>query len=209
VLTVTPVLGTPDGSEIALFPVLIQPRDVKTVDLESAIGSDSPQPIGAYGSLTLRYRAPSQINLYASAMITGVGHSIACSSTRCRGARILRPRPNLVLGNISGPVPGCPGPYTGQPGIAFSPATTSTPPGHFFFVQLINSDVVKYDSLTCTATSGLDGAYPYQSKIAQPVNDAPFSALPSTYSTSAATSPIAYDTSKPKYRRPPLSMLLR
>jgi len=25
--------------------------------------------------------------------------------------------PNLVLGNISGPVPGCPGPYTGQPGI--------------------------------------------------------------------------------------------
>lgn len=92
VLTVTPVLGTPDGSEIALFPVVIQPRDVKTVDLESAIGSDSPQLIGAYGSLTLRYRAPSQINLYAAAMITGVGHSIACSSTRCRGARILRPR---------------------------------------------------------------------------------------------------------------------
>ena len=52
-------------------------------------------------------------------------------------------------------------------------------------MQLINSDVVKYDSLTCTATSGLDGAYPYQSKIAQPVNDAPFSALPSTYSTSS------------------------
>lgn len=93
--------------------------------------------------------------------------------------------PNLVFGNISGPVPGCPGTYTGQPGIAFSPPTASTPAGNFFFVQTVNSDTVNYNSLTCSAISGLDGAYPYQSKTGQAVNDAPFSPLPSTYSTSS------------------------
>jgi hypothetical protein len=77
VLTVTPVLRTADGTETPLFPVVIQPQEVKTVDVETAIGNSAPQLIGAYGSLALRYRAPSQINLYAVAMVMGVGHSIA------------------------------------------------------------------------------------------------------------------------------------
>jgi hypothetical protein len=77
ILTVTPVLRATDGTETPLFPVVIQPHEVKTVDVATAIGSSAPQLIGAYGSLTLRYRAPSQINLYAAAMVMGVGHSIA------------------------------------------------------------------------------------------------------------------------------------
>ena|SRR5215471_11041578 len=84
----------------------------------------------------------------------------------------------LVFGNITGPVPPCPGTYTGQPGISFSPPTGNTPPGNFFFVQLIAGDNVYYPNLTCTAVPGLDGAYPYQSKYASPVNDAPFAPLP-------------------------------
>jgi len=77
ILTVTPVLRAADGSETSLFPILVQPRELKTIDLETAIGTLAPQLIGTYGSLALRYRAPNQINLYAVAMIMGVGHSLA------------------------------------------------------------------------------------------------------------------------------------
>jgi hypothetical protein len=91
--------------------------------------------------------------------------------------------PYLVFGDISGPVVGCPGTYTGNPGIAFSPPTTATPTGAFFFVQLVTGDYLNYNSLTCTATPGLDGAYPYQSKTGQAVNDAPFAPLPSVYTS--------------------------
>jgi hypothetical protein len=87
-------------------------------------------------------------------------------------------QPFLVFGNISGPVPGCAGTYTGAAGISFSPPSTATPSGQFFFVQLVTSDNVTYPNLSCAATPGLDGAYPYQSKYAQTVNDAPFAPLP-------------------------------
>ena len=76
-LIVTPVLGTADGTETPLSPVTVQPQEVKTVDVETAIGSSAPQLIGTYGSLALRYRTPSQANLYAVSMVMGVGHSIA------------------------------------------------------------------------------------------------------------------------------------
>lgn len=89
-------------------------------------------------------------------------------------------QPFLVFGNITGPVPPCPGTYGGLPGIAFSPPTGATPPGTFFFVQLVTSDYLNYTSLSCEGVPGLDGAYPYQSKYASPVNDAPFAPLPYT-----------------------------
>lgn len=76
-LTVTPVLRSVDGTETPLPPVLLQPQEVKTLDVASAIGTSAPQLIGAYGSLVLRYRVPSAGNLYAVAMIMSVGHSIA------------------------------------------------------------------------------------------------------------------------------------
>jgi len=77
VLTVTPVVRAADGTETPLFPVVVQPQEVKTVDVATAIGNSAPQLIGAYGSLALRYRTPSQANLYAVSMVMGVGHSIA------------------------------------------------------------------------------------------------------------------------------------
>src|SRR5260370_6496842 len=100
---------------------------------------------------------------------------------RCQvleGSTTYPTQPYLVFGNISGPVVGCPGGYTGAPGIAFSPPTTATPPGQFFFVQLVTGDNLTYPNLTCAAIPGLDGAYPYQSKYAQAVNNAPFAPLP-------------------------------
>ncbi len=76
-LTVTPVLRAADGAETPLFPIVVQPQEAKTLDVATAIGNSAPQLIGAYGSLVLRYRAPTDRNLYAVAMIMGVGHSIA------------------------------------------------------------------------------------------------------------------------------------
>jgi hypothetical protein len=77
VLTVTPFLRAVDGTETALSPVVVQPQEAKTLDVAAALGNSAPQLIGAYGSLVLRYRAPTDRNLYAVAMIMGVGHSIA------------------------------------------------------------------------------------------------------------------------------------
>jgi hypothetical protein len=94
----------------------------------------------------------------------------------------------LVFGNLTGAAPGCGNPG-GTYGISFTPPTTQSPAGSFFFVQLINSDTLTYSrtgaTLTCTATPGLDGAYPYQNKIGQTVNDAPEEALPPTYTTAS------------------------
>jgi len=99
----------------------------------------------------------------------------------------------MVFGNISGP--NCTtNVYSGQAGIIFSPpttGTTSTPPGSFFFVQLITGDTVTYSrtgaTLNCTATNtpGLDADYPYQGKTGLSVTDAPTTALPSTYTTAS------------------------
>jgi hypothetical protein len=97
--------------------------------------------------------------------------------TGCNGSAN---EPFLVFGNITGPVPPCPGGYKGLAGIAFSPPTTATPPGTFFFVQLVTGDNLFYPNLSCIGVPGLDGAYPYQSKYASPVNDAPFAVLPYT-----------------------------
>lgn len=47
VLAVTPVLRAADGTETPLFPVVVQPQEVKTIDVATAIGSSAPQLIGA------------------------------------------------------------------------------------------------------------------------------------------------------------------
>jgi hypothetical protein len=76
-LTVTPVFRTPDGTETPLLPILIQPQEVKAVDVATAIGNSAPQLIGTYGSVSLRYHTAGQAALYAVSMVMGVGHSIA------------------------------------------------------------------------------------------------------------------------------------
>jgi hypothetical protein len=77
ILTVTPMLRAADGTETSLFPIVVQPQEVKTLDLATTIGSSAPQLIGTYGSLALSYRGATERSLYAVAMVMRVGHSIA------------------------------------------------------------------------------------------------------------------------------------
>jgi hypothetical protein len=77
-LTVTPALRTPNGTETPLDPVIIHPREIKIIDLESAvIDGRAPQYVGTYGSVILRYHSPSRGNLFPMVMIHNIGHSIA------------------------------------------------------------------------------------------------------------------------------------
>ena len=83
---------------------------------------------------------------------------------------------------------GCPGAYTGTPGITFTPAGTPPGSGNFVLVQLINSDSVSYQrqagTLTCSFNSGLDTQYPYPLSGGK-ATDAPFTPLPPIYTTAS------------------------
>src|SRR5579864_361394 len=77
-LIVTPVLRLADGTETTLAPATIKPQEVKSIDIDAAIAAASaPQFIGTYGSVALRYVAPSTGSLYASMMICTTGHAAA------------------------------------------------------------------------------------------------------------------------------------
>jgi len=76
-LTVTPFLRSTDGTETALQPVIIGPKNVATVHIDAAISGVAPQLVNTYGSVVLRYKAPSVAVLWAMAMIHGVGHPFA------------------------------------------------------------------------------------------------------------------------------------
>ena len=91
---------------------------------------------------------------------------------------------NLVYGNLSGLTPACGNP-SGTAGIQFTRQGTEPGTGNFIFAQVINSDSssngvnANGQTNTCTSAGGVDGAYPYQSKInATTVGDAPLSPLP-------------------------------
>jgi hypothetical protein len=75
-LTVSPAVRTADGTETALPPVTIKPRDVVSVDLYGALMKTAPQITGTWGSLVLRYKAKSMRNLYAAVMVYDTGHPI-------------------------------------------------------------------------------------------------------------------------------------
>jgi hypothetical protein len=76
-LTVTPVLRGPDGSEVSLPAVIIQPQEVRNIDLRSVLDDYAPQFVGRYGSVALRYRGYDNGNLYAAVMVHDTGHPIA------------------------------------------------------------------------------------------------------------------------------------
>ena len=106
--------------------------------------------------------------------------------------------PNLVYGNLTGPVPTCGNP-SGTAGITFLRQGTQPAGGNFLFVQLITSDTssdgVNSSGKTykCTASGGIDGAYPYQGAI-NPAsrNDAPTMPLPYSPSASRAFNATMY-----------------
>jgi hypothetical protein len=76
-LTVTPALRARDGSETPLPPVTIKPQEVKSIDIEAALGTTASQLVGTYGSLVLRYRSLGARSLYAALMVHNVGHPFA------------------------------------------------------------------------------------------------------------------------------------
>jgi hypothetical protein len=95
--------------------------------------------------------------------------------------------PFLVFGNLQGPVGSC-GIATGNPGIQFFPNGATSSAGNFLFAQLITADSTvdhgTSGTVTCTATPGLDGAYPYQNQInPASTSDSPEAPLPSSYAT--------------------------
>ena len=69
ILSVTPVLRAADGTETSLSPVTVNPQEVTSIDLDTAIGTSAPQLVGTYGSVVLRYHSATASNLYAVAKI--------------------------------------------------------------------------------------------------------------------------------------------
>jgi hypothetical protein len=77
-LTVTPALRLADGAETSLAPVTIKPQEVTSIDIGAAISAaGSPNLVGTYGSIVLRYSSPSERVLYAALMVHRVGYPIA------------------------------------------------------------------------------------------------------------------------------------
>jgi hypothetical protein len=96
----------------------------------------------------------------------------------------------LDYGKLNGPIVACAPPtgVTGTAGIKFIPNVQAPPGGHFFFVQIVNSDELNYSgtmstaSCTSSRTPGLDENYPYQNQYDKPVPDAPGMYLNPIYS---------------------------
>lgn len=141
---------------------------------------------GAYASAHTTYNISGPT---PSAPTISLPTSGQLNSDTLMGCAIAPTAQYLVFGNLTGNIPQCNsnGNASGTAGIQFTPPSTQSPSGTFFFVQLVNSDAITYSAngsgTTCPGTSGLDGAYPYQNKYGQLVNDAPYAKLFSTYTT--------------------------
>ena len=119
-----------------------------------------------------------------------IGNEVVVHVNDLTGCTAQAGGPNLVYGNLTGPVPACGNP-SGTAGITFYEQGNQPGPGNFFFTQVITHDVSSngYNSngqtMVCTSTGGVDGAYPYQNKVGvTSVNDAPLSPL--AYSPNAS-----------------------
>ena len=76
-LTITPVLRSSNGAETNLPPVTVKPHEAIIADVATALALVAPQLIGGYGSVVLRYKAPTEASLSSMAMIRGVGKPVA------------------------------------------------------------------------------------------------------------------------------------
>jgi hypothetical protein len=96
----------------------------------------------------------------------------------------------LVYGNVYGQPNPCP--LNGTPGITFYPYGSPPNTGNMFFVQVVNSNNVKYligdvIKIACMDRPGLDGDYPYQGLNPTSVSDAPPQIIIPTYTTLTRT----------------------
>lgn len=71
------VLRTPSGTETDLPSVTLKPREAVVADVATALRLVAPQLIGSWGSVVLRYKAPTEASLLSMAMIREIGKPIA------------------------------------------------------------------------------------------------------------------------------------
>jgi hypothetical protein len=75
-LSVIPVVRTANGDEYSLPAIVLEPNEVKSLDLGDLLASNAPQLVGAYGSLVFKYNSPFLRNLYAVAMVHDAGYPV-------------------------------------------------------------------------------------------------------------------------------------
>src|ERR1700761_5754211 len=71
-LSVTPVLRTAAGAEMALQPVTVSPEHVTSIDLREALLSIAPSLLdqkGSFGSVVYRYSGNSEGNIFGASMV--------------------------------------------------------------------------------------------------------------------------------------------
>ncbi|HEX3681140.1 MAG TPA: hypothetical protein VHU83_01265 [Bryobacteraceae bacterium] len=71
-LTVTPVLRTAAGAEIALQAVIVPPEHVESIDVREALLSAAPSLLdqnGSFGSVVYRYSGMSEGNIFGASHV--------------------------------------------------------------------------------------------------------------------------------------------
>jgi hypothetical protein len=144
-------------------------------------------------TFTLNYGSNQTATAQATFNVSGVGSPsmktlqyTALMTPTLTGCTGIPTGPWLVYGNVSGAAPGC-GSLQGTPGVQFTPSGTQpSGGGTFVFAQLINSGSDAFTSssgtTSCTWSTGLDTAFPYQNVLSGTAVDAPALQLLSTYS---------------------------
>ena len=78
-LTVTPVLRTATGREIALPDVTLASEEVTSINLQQAVAQAAPELVnhmGSFGSAAVRFAGLNDRNVFAAAMVYREGHPI-------------------------------------------------------------------------------------------------------------------------------------
>jgi len=78
-LTVTPLIRTAEGREIALPDVVLASEEVTSINLQQAVAQVAPElvgRIGSYGSAAVRFSGLNDRNVFAATMVSREGHPI-------------------------------------------------------------------------------------------------------------------------------------
>lgn len=78
-LTVTPVLRTAAGREIALPDVVLASEEVTSINLQQAVAQVAPELVnrmGSFGSAAVRFSGLNERNVFAATMVYREGHPI-------------------------------------------------------------------------------------------------------------------------------------
>ena len=90
-LTVTPVLRTAAGREIALPDVVLASEEVTSINLQQALSQAAPELVnrmGSFGSAAVRFGGLNDRNVFAAAMVYREGHPIPSIFTSTATTRL-------------------------------------------------------------------------------------------------------------------------